>query len=1123
MKLSDLTLFDAPPQEADAGHADVPIPDTTIDRLIAGRARSAPDAVAVIEPGRRYSYRELDAESNRIAAFLLDRRIGNAPVAVLAERSFALAAALLGILRAGAVYAPVNPAFPLRRQQAMLRRTAATVLLYGNGHAHAAQTHLWECPDLAMALCLDHDDPDGAAEPEKPRMVEGLWDHVAATASDAVSGGGWRSAITGERFPDWVMRDYADNVRVKLARHLTPASSVLEVGCGSGLTMAALAGRAGSYLATDLSGTMIGTAGAHARARGLDSDRLSFRRLAAHDLGALKAEAGTGFDVVVLNSVVQSFSGYGYLRRVLATVLELCADEAVIFLGHLWNAGKRDAYADAGASPESLDALFVSPDFLRQLPREFPAIAAVEITPMTARARNELTDFGFDCVLRIRSGAKRAADGLPPATRLRLGRGALAPFADAPPLHAGRPEDTAYLIFTSGSSGTPKPAANTGRALLNLCLWFAEFCDLGPGERVYQVIACSFDASIKNYLATFAVGATAVLLPEGPYDPARMLDILQRERVGVLNPGVPSQIHPMIDLAAADGYRALASLRVLALGGEAPDPGRLRDWLRSPACRLEKLANIYGPTECADITAAGSWRPDELADRKTLPIGRPIRNARCYILDSGGRALPDGAVGELCIGGAGVGTGYPGDEALTAERFQPDPFRPDGRMYRTGDLAWRREDGQIVLTGRQDDEVKIRGHRMTLGEIEAHLRTLPGVEDAAALCRAGEDGEPSLVAFLAADGAGGGVPDEDRLAALLADRLPAAMVPGRFVRLAALPRNAHGKLDRAALAALRPPPAPSAVDTPAVGTVERRVMRAWSYVLGDRPLAPDDDFFRVGGHSLAVVMLQNALVREFGHAPPLADLHRDCTVRGHARLIATRPDAAAGEEIGRFLTRDEGPPVFCFPPIVGLGWVFAALAERLDGLRLFAFDFVARPDRIARYADAVADAAAGGPVVLCGYSAGGNLAHRVAVELERREIGVDRIVLIDSEPRLGKDGPSEAEALAFARRSLSLLGPQGQTAEAVARLEAYTQAHRRDRDDSPVSAPVALVLSRSMRADPSDAWRSVCRGGVTSAQAAGHHDDVIGQDNLGTNAPLLRRLLDPRLPLVASPPTQEPA
>lgn len=1093
MKLSSISLFELPNLETNVNHTDRLIPETTIDRLFAQQAQAMPDAIALIEQGRQYSYCELDRESNRIAAFLLDSKVGAAPVAVLAERSFTLLTALLGILRAGAIYTPLNPAFPFRRQQMMLRLTATPILLCSRHHVHLAQAHLWECPELATILCLDSDDLDSETEPRKLRMDEGLWDHIAETADDAISGGGWRSAITGEQLPEWVMQDYADNVRAKLAFHLRPDSKVLEIGCGSGLTLFALASLVGNYFATDLSNSMIDTTAASARQRGLDQIR--FHHLAAHDLKNL---GESEFNVIILNSVVQSFSGYSYLRQVIAEALALCANEAVVFLGHLWDASMRDAYAATGAQAESDDALFVAREFLFDLQHEFPEIVKVEITPMAARAQNELTAYSFDCILHLRR-QRCAAQPLGSRRRRRLDRRALEPYTNVPAVHAGDPQGKAYIIFTSGSTGTPKGVVNSMRSLVNLCNWYIEFCALAPGKRVYQVIASSFDASIKNYLAPIASGATIVTYPETSYDPELMLNILHREKINVLNPGVPSQFYPLVDLAAVGGYEQLSGLQVLALGGEKPDLGRLRNWLSSPACQLSNFANIYGPTECADISTAGAWRPEELLDTTTLPIGRPIYNNRCYILDSAGRPLPAGAVGELCIAGEGVGIGYIGNETLAAQRFVTDPFHPGGRMYRTGDLAWQREDGQIELMGRQDDEVKIRGHRMTLGEIETHLRTLPGVRDAAAVCRT-VAAERQLLAFVT----GNNIPDDSRLTVLLANKLPTAMVPSRFIRISELPRSAHGKLDRTALSALPLDTTARTVAQIPTDPTERQVMQAWARVLGERALTVDDNFFLVGGHSLALVMLQSLLMQAFGYAPSLADLHRDCTVRGHAQLISTHA-TIADEAIGRFLKEGLGQAIFCFPPITGLGWVFAPLAERIEHAQLFAFDFIAQPDRVTRYADTIVRITASKPVILCGYSAGGNLAHQVALELERRSLNVVRLVLIDSEPRSGEAGFSKVDALDFTKNSVT--GPLAHTPETLARVEAYTRAHYQAYEHERIAAPIALVLSHSMRTDPSCAWAKFTDATVTSYIAAGHHNTVIGRENIEANARLLQHLL----------------
>lgn len=1110
MKLSDITFSSAlNAARENFVEQSRAIPDTTIDRLVSRRARANPNAIAVIDQFRSYTYSELDEESNRIASFLMDRLIGAAPVAVLAERSFALTAALLGILRAGATYTPVNPVFPLLRQKAMLHQTAAKFLLCGRRYAHTAHTLLWECPALEGFLCLDSNAVAAESEPCRLRMDEHLWDRVATTSDNLIDGGGWRSAITGEPLPQWVMEDYASNVRAKLEPYLEGRSKVLEIGCGSGLTLLSLAPLAGEYLATDLSAPMIESAAAVARDCGLAHVR--FRHLAAHDLARLDDK---NFDVVVLNSVVQSFSGYGYLRQVIASILDLCSDEAIVFLGHLWDAAQRESYATVSAYAEDDDALFIAREFLTDLKHEFPEISDVQIVPMTARAKNELTAYGFDCLLRVQKSVRIADTAKPcklPAVHRRqcLDRRALEPYENAGPVHASSPTTIAYIIFTSGSTGTPKQVGNSMRSIVNLCNWYVEFCKLTPDDRVYQVIACSFDASIKNYLAPLIAGATIVLYPDAAYDPAMMLEILHQEQISVLNPGTPSQFYPLLELAARDHYEALSSLRVLALGGEATELSRLRCWFDASACHLDILANVYGPTECADISLAAAWHPRQLADIEQLPIGRPIYNVRCYIVDEANRPLPAGTAGELCIAGAGVGLGYLDNDALTAQHFTTDPLSPHEHAYRTGDVAWQCEDGQIMLMGRRDDEIKIRGHRIMLGEIEARLRTLPGVTEAAAVCRS-VAAERQIIAFIVGDA--GAIPDDERLTALLKNALPAAMVPSHIMHLSELPRSAHGKLDRAKLERL---PLDTtftrntfAARDQTISLTERRVMQIWKQVIGERPLALDSQFFLTGGHSLALVKLHGMLLREFGHAPPLAELHTECTVRGHARLLESET-RVAGTGIGRLLNKGRtGRAILCFPPITGLGWVFGTLAQYIKYSRLFAFDFIPEANRIQCYVDAAMRIANDEAVVICGYSAGGNLAFQVASELEQRGMPVMRLVLIDAEPRSHDVCPSLSSILEFGKRSLALLHEEdAQTPESLARLEAYARVHAAGRESQCISAPISLVLSRSMRADPSVAWARHTNGGVSAQWAAGSHDDVIGHNNIEANAPLLRRIL----------------
>jgi natural product biosynthesis luciferase-like monooxygenase protein len=288
---------------------------------------------------------------------------------------------------------------------------------------------------------------------------------------------------------------------------------------------------------------------------------------------------------------------------------------------------------------------------------------------------------------------------------------------------------------------------------------------------------------------------------------------------------------------------ALSGLRRMLVGGEAL-PGRLAADLAT--LTGGPILNMYGPTE----TTIWSSVEATTGEVGTVNIGRPIANTALYVLDADARLLPDGAEGELWIGGEGVAAGYFGREDLTAERFRPDPFAGRGRMYRTGDLVRRRADGRLDFLGRADHQVKIRGHRIELGEIETTLEAAPGIRQAVVIAREDQPGDVRLVAYVTADGP----IDEQGVRSNLGAHLPEVMVPAHVVKLDAFPLTPNGKVDRKAL------PAPFAAQTTAPkapvvleGGVEETIAAVWARVLGVPQVGRSDNFFTLGGHSLLAV------------------------------------------------------------------------------------------------------------------------------------------------------------------------------------------------------------------------------------------------------------------------------
>ncbi|WP_194963238.1 non-ribosomal peptide synthetase, partial [Streptomyces eurocidicus] len=463
---------------------------------------------------------------------------------------------------------------------------------------------------------------------------------------------------------------------------------------------------------------------------------------------------------------------------------------------------------------------------------------------------------------------------------------------DTPARDAG-PDHPAYLIYTSGSTGRPKGVVVTHRAIVNRLAWMQGQYGLAADDRVLQKTPSSFDVSVWEFFWPLLEGAAVVLArPDGHRDPDYLAGLIHSERVTTLH-FVPSMLAAFVqamEAGTAPGGWA-ASLRRAFSSGEALTGATARRWwdLTSRAGHGPvPLHNLYGPTEAAvDVT----WFPYEGGTDRDVPIGRPVWNTRLYVLDAFLRPVPDGVPGELHLAGVQLARGYHDRPGLTAARFVADPFgAPGERMYRTGDLVRRRPDGTVEYLGRTDRQVKIRGNRVELGEIEEALSRRPGVAHAAVTVRDG-----ALVGY--AVPAPGTTLDTEALRAALAAELPATMLPGALVPLAELPLTPSGKLDRNAL------PAPAAA-TAGTGRAprdarERALCEIFSDVLGLPGTGVDDDFFVLGGDSLTSITVATR-ARQQG----IAISPRDVFVRRTPAALASgatadpAPEPATGPAAG---------------------------------------------------------------------------------------------------------------------------------------------------------------------------------------------------------------------------------
>ena len=426
-----------------------------------------------------------------------------------------------------------------------------------------------------------------------------------------------------------------------------------------------------------------------------------------------------------------------------------------------------------------------------------------------------------------------------------------APLADAA-LDA-RPDDAAYLIYTSGSTGRPKGVAVPHRAVVNFLASMAQAPGLQAGDRLLAVTTLSFDIAVLELLLPLAVGAQVVIASrEQVQDPARLGLLIEHHEITVLQ-ATPSAWRALLDI----GWTGGPGLRAL-VGGEPLPPALAADLL----AQCDALWNMYGPTETTVWSTCWQVRDP----RSGIAIGRPIANTQVHVLDPQGRPCPVGVPGEAFIGGAGVALGYHGREALTAERFVPDPFagRPGARMYRTGDLCRWRHDGLLEHLGRLDHQVKVRGFRIELGEIESVLTEHPAVAQCVVVTRSEREDDVRLVAYVVLrDGAQA---DAALLREHLRLRLPDYMVPQHVVRLDALPLLPNGKIDRRALPAPSTAPDEGAVRAAAVPATEEEAAIAsiWRELLGVDDVHPGDNFFDLGGHSLLAMRAVLAIEERLG-------------------------------------------------------------------------------------------------------------------------------------------------------------------------------------------------------------------------------------------------------------------
>ncbi|MGC4925301.1 amino acid adenylation domain-containing protein [Streptomyces sp. DT117] len=724
---------------------------------------------------------------------------------------------------------------------------------------------------------------------------------------------------------------------------------------------------------------------------------------------------------------------------------------------------------------------------------------------------------GASLVIVSGEPAREGTAALPVITLTLDALHATEPHPDGPRQHTA-PDSTAYVITTSGSTGRPKAVRVSHRNLASAYGAWRQAYRLESDVRVHlQMAEPSFDVFTGDLVRALCSGGNLVLADRDLlFDTARLYRTMRQERVDCAE-FVPAVVRGLMDHCVRERLR-LDFLRLLVVGSDAwkvAEYQRLSE-LCGPATRL---VNSYGLTEATIDSAFFEGPVDDLEPGLMVPIGRPLPNSTLHVLGAHGEPVPPGVPGELWIGGDGVALGYAGDPGQTADRFvtrtlgKAPGARPE-RLYRTGDIARWDAHGRVHLLGRTDSQVKLRGHRIEIGEIEAHLAQWPPLARAVVTVTADTGGEPALCAYCV-PAAPGTALDRRALRRHLAGSLPSYMIPSYFVELPALPLTANGKIDTAALPAPRAETGDRPHEEP-VTLYETGVARHWKTLLGLEQVVLEDDFFEVGGSSIKLIELLHHLRTEFGVSVPVSRLYQVTTLHGMAATVQEVLHSTSTDELP-YLTFNSGqsPHLFCFPPAGGHGLVYRGLAAQLPEYAVIGFNYLPGDDKVARYADLIEAARPEGACLLLGYSLGGNLAFETAKELERRGRRVGHVVILDSRRIMERYEPGDEGIRVFEAELADHLrkhtGSDAVAQETLAHAAEYLTFCGRTPNTGTVNAPVSVITDEEKTAlyaaGEHGTWHGSSTATTVVLRGSGVHADMLDPKHLARNAALVRTVL----------------
>jgi amino acid adenylation domain-containing protein len=694
---------------------------------------------------------------------------------------------------------------------------------------------------------------------------------------------------------------------------------------------------------------------------------------------------------------------------------------------------------------------------------------------------------------------------------------------DNPP-PAANGDSLAYVLYTSGSTGKPKGVCIPHKAV-NRLVKNTDYVALGTDDVIAQAANMAFDAATFEIWGALLNGCRLHIIPKGTL--LSQVELCRElHEQGVTTLFLTTALFNQMILQDAGVFRGL---KQLLFGGEACDPQRIRECLEATPPR--RLIHVYGPTESTTFTTWFEIHAVE-QDARTVPIGHPIANTTCHVLDAHRQPVPVGITGELYIGGDGVAREYLGRPELNAEKFIINPLDDGDRLYRSGDLVRYRADGAIEFVGRVDHQIKLRGFRIEPGEIDEALKKHPALRDCFTMPREDTPGEKRLVSYVAVKP--NHVADEQTLRHHLKEALPEYMIPAAFVIVDALPLTSNGKVDRQAL----PPPATVASNDSSTAprtALELHLTKIWEDILDRKPIGIRDNFFELGGHSLLAARLFDQIEQHFGKKLPLDTLwFEGATVETLAGILDREKETISWPELVEIKAGEDMAPLFCVHTMGGNLFHYYELARTL-ARQLPVYGLQAR-GVYGKYSprDDVADIAADcikamrqrqphGPYRVAGFSSGGIVAFEMAQQLRAAGEKVSTLALLDCFAPGVKLKSTRLERL---RRLLNrnrarhlqerlyyhILQPLG--LRRLRQMRTIGEAHRWahwNYKPFPYPDPIDLFIateSEKRATDPLLGWEKLAAGDLSIHPISGTHGLLVKSPHVEELAEKLQRLLD---------------